>query len=201
MEKWIVGIAVVIFIALAIDAVHDRCKAIRREDALNYLLDATSKIYFYGRPVSMCLTEGVVGVLAWSEIGDYSKTFGCLILNALFMEGNETARLYWKKSPGDNALPEHYTTFVTFDFNNRHWELRLRARHLDQISFRETDDSLRGYEVWIYPNDVPRDKRIEVEKCSNPDQSYLAPDINYLELPLAEFIKKTDAYLDHSQSL
>lgn len=193
------GLVIAVVLFLVIDSLVEKHRAKLRDEALEYLLQTTERVYFYGQPVSMCLQKGVVSELYWSNLGDFSKPFGILVLYALHVQGNNDACLYWRhRSVDEEMLPERNTVLVNFKYGRRRWELRVLGRRLDEISFHQgTVSPSQNYLAWTYMNGVPRKNQLFSENCTDPNRSNLAPDYYYINLPKAEFDAEVNKVLGH----
>lgn len=186
---------VVIFIAAVAAVAHGAYVSMakrKRQAALDYLLKATDRMYFYGQPVARCLEKGVVWELAWDGVGDFARPMGCLVLYALGALGSGNARICWSERYDHSAGQSYYLAYVIFDYCGWQWILDLRGHGLDESSFKRykgsKDLESASYEYW----DVSRRDRHLVENCTDPERSDLAPDFHYREMELREFEQETE---------
>ena len=200
IELIIVGlIAATIIVFLAIDSALSKRRARKRQEALEYLLRMTDKVYFYGRPVADCLKNGAVSELFWDQVGDFSKIFSGLVLYALYAHGDESARMHWKHwTRREDLLIEHYSTLITFRYAGKQWGLRVRGRHLDEINFSQMNTQPHGYTTWSYLDDIPRRDRYLIENCTDRNRSNLPPDLYYAKTASKEeFDELVEKTLEH----
>ena len=183
----VIGIVIVLVIVLllVIDAIYDNYYRRKREKALAYPLRVTEQVYFYGRSAADCMKKNAINELRWNRIGDFSLIFGELVLFALSADRNNDARIHYKLQPPDgDLLPEHYSVIITFKYDGKRWMVRLRGCLLDDgASFYRTDEPVdRSYTTWAFPGDIPRHHRYLVSGCTDPDHSYLEPNLPYSNL-------------------
>ena len=187
----IVAFAIVV-VAVIVHEAYERMAEKKRQAALDYLLRATNRMYFYGQPVAKCLEKGVVWELAWDGMGDFARPMGCLVLYALGMLGSGNSRICWSERYDHSARQSYYLAYVIFDYCGWRWILDLRGHGLDESSFKRykgsKDLDSASYEYW----DVSRRDRYLVENCTDPERSKLAPDFHYREMDLREFEQETE---------
>lgn len=190
-----------LIVFLTINAVREKRMEIKRENALEHLLEATDEVFFYGRRVSTCIEIGAVRTLICENIGDFAKVFGELVMYALFTHGNEASWMYWRYSPReDDSMPEHNSVFVVFEHDGEKWRLDVCGRYLDQVNFRLLDQEFdKKYKVWTYLGNVPRGERYSLENCTDRERSNLRPDIRYKEMDSEELAQEIDRVLKGSK--
>lgn len=183
MEKFVIAVVVVIILVIVIEEVCEKHRIAKRQEALDYLLEVTNKVYFHGRTASKCIQKAAVWELGWHRVGDFSKIFGELVLFALYIHGDKTAWLYWKYRENDNLTgPEHNDAYVNFNYGGKHWALRVRGRDLTEVDFRQANEVPdQGFAICDF-SDLPHKDRYLLENCTDPTRSNLAPDFCYLSV-------------------
>ena len=188
----IIVIAVVTLIALIVYEAYSNMATRKRQAALEYLLKAVDRMYFYGRPVAKCLEKGVVWELNWEELGDFTRPMGYLVLYALGAKGSGNAQIHWVERYDLEMKRHHYSAHVVFDYCGRQWMLDLRGQRLDGFSFKRhkssEDSDFASYGYW----DIDRRDRYLAENCTDPERSKLTPDFYYREMEPAEFEREVE---------
>ncbi|MBR3322383.1 hypothetical protein IKG05_01950 [Candidatus Saccharibacteria bacterium] len=182
-----------LLIGIAVSILRDDREADKQGEVMRYLLeDVTKTMYLNGLSVDEWLCRGIVWELSWHEVGDFARPLGCLILDALYEAGDETARLYWQKREDINGQ-EYYNTYIVFKYDGWDWQLNLRCRWLNEGLRRFRRKTVAGYTVCYL--DIPPEERSNIERYKDPHQSELAPDFWYENWDLASGEKAVNSLI------
>lgn len=193
----LVVVGIVVVLAVIGHQVHEKRMEGKRQEALVYLLWATEKLYFYGRPVSECIRRGVIWELSHHDVGDFARPFGCLVLYGLHVHGDQTARVNWSQRYDEEAKREYYEVFVSFKYSGQYWRYDTQSRRLDGCGFRrmkenQADLNYACYDYW----NVLKEERYFAGNCTDPKRSNLAPDFNYMGGSRTEIIEQVEQKLE-----
>lgn len=192
-------VVVAIYLLADIRSVYKEKKLQKTKD---FLVKCTSKVYFYGYPLSECIKNGAIMQLSFEGVGDFVLPVAELMLYAIRDEDQEEEPVIYIGDPPriiDSRLENGpRKVYVNFEFGGQYWLYRVDSFELDRTSLRPAfssrlDAAYLERSYWdVYPY-----LRKHIEKCTSPETSNLDPEVRLLDCPEEEYTDTVKQTIRH----
>ena len=171
---------VIVLITLLLFCLHTYIIDKKRERALNYVLQKTSRYYFWGYPLSACLKADAAWQLSERNVGIFTEQIGLLVLCALNDSDNDSIMFSHQLEKSDSF--DYDEAVIRFNYEKKRWQFDL-LDILDEDNMELIGRNGKGNfpvlsqcrctTFWS----LDRGTRRKIEKCIDPNESALKPEI------------------------